>query len=168
MSPQKRYHLKRHFHGIFVSFLGGMTASKRLQPTWACPPKELPFLRRQPWRRRGKGFRHGGRSNRQGSDRWLLQWRDGKHLRRNAAPLKKGRKRWSLVTSLWWLFAEIFLGSWNIFGNTQVFLAKGRIRMVETSFWWRLMAASKRSYPTNEDMKTLPRENRVKEMSTPR
>lgn len=105
---QKRYHFKTNFHGIFVSFFGGMTASKRLKRPWACPPKELPFLWRQPWRGRGKGFRHGGRSNRQGRDRWLLQRRDRKHLVR----------RTEIVFGDFWRF--FLVESWNIWQYPSV------------------------------------------------
>ena len=147
MSPKKSTISKGIFMGYFVSFFGEWLHQNGFKPSWACPPKELPFLRRQPWWRRGKGFRHGGRSKRQGHDRWLLQWRDGKHLRRNAAgrtlgsivtssptPKKREEQKLSLVI----LFAFFFLGV-EIYGNTQVF-CKGA-SMGETSFWWRLMAA---------------------------
>ena len=171
MSPKKSTISKGIFMGYFVSFFGEWLHQNGFKPSWACPPKELPFLRRQPWWRRGKGFRHGGRSKRQGHDRWLLQWRDGKHLRRNAA----GRTLGSIVTSsptpkkgknrncLWWFCLRFFFWGLKYMAIPKCF-AKGPVwaKPLFGGASWR----PKWSYPTNEDMKTLPREIRVKEMSS--
>lgn len=165
MSPKKGTISKGIFMGYFVSFFGGMTASKRLQPSWACPPKELPFLWWQPWWRRGKGFRHGGRSNRQGRDWWLLQRRDGKHLGRRTPGKKKGKKK--NRNCLWWFcLQKSFLGV-EIFGNPQGrnLIKQFDLRLsgcsIELSFC--LMAAKMNIQQMS--ISTLPR-FKVKEMSS--
>ena len=164
-SPKKGSISKGIFMGYFVSFFGGMTASKRLQPTWACPPKELPFLRRQPWWRRGKGFRHGGRSNRQGHDRWLLQRRDGKHLGRRTLGKKKGKKK--NRNCLWWFLAFFFGWELKYLAIPECF-AKGPVwskpfRWV-ISWTFFVSYGCKNEYPTN-GLLTLPR-FRAKEVSS--
>lgn len=159
MSP-KKVPFQNEFSRDIRELSWGIPASKRLKtPKTACPPKELPFLRRQPWWRCGKGFRHGGRSKRRGCDRWLLQRRDGKHLqklrRKNTwiichflpHPPKKGRK-----THVFGDFLRIFFGGVEIYGNTQVF-CKGA-SMCETSLnnstYVFLPYGCKNEYPTDE------------------